>query len=119
MTVSHKIVVPSAANSASREPWKELALLLFGSAGAGIMAVILLLSAVLVVVGLYVQLIWPLTDWDLVSVSMEQYNSAAKAILIGVFLGGFSAGFWCISGNAWKKASPTPALQKAPAKPKR
>ena len=73
------------------------------SIGVGMMAVILLLAAVLVMVGIYVQVIWPLTDWDLVGVSLEPYNSAITAVLTGVFIGGFAAGYWCISGNAWKR----------------
>ena len=73
------------------------------SIGVGMMAVILLLAAVLIVVGIYVQVIWPLTDWDFVSVSLEPYNAAITAILTGVFIGGFAAGYWCISGNAWKR----------------
>jgi hypothetical protein len=77
-------------------------MLFFGSAGVGIVAVIVLLSAVLLVVGLYVQLVWPLTDWDLGNISLGDFNSLATTVMAGIFLGGFGAGFWCISGNAWK-----------------
>lgn len=88
-------------------------MLVFESASVGVMAVVLMLAAVLVVVGVYVQVIWPLTDWDFVNVSLEQYSSAATAIVAGVFLGGSAAGYWCISGNAWKKMPrPQPLVSK-------
>ncbi len=114
MTPPRKTAVRSAAKPAAAQgPWKEWLMVLFESAGVGMMAVILLLAVVLVAVGLYVQVIWPLTDWDLVSVSLEQYNSAVTAVLTGVFIGGFLAGYWCISGDAWKRLRrPTIAFEK-------
>jgi hypothetical protein len=93
----------AAAPVAAQDPWKEWVMVLFESVAVGMMAVILLLAAVLLLIGLYVQLIYPLTNWDFVSVSLEQYSSAVTAILTGVFLAGFAVGYWYISGNAWKK----------------
>ena len=90
------------------------------SIGVGMMAVILLLAAVLITVGIYVQVIWPLTDWDLIGVSLEPYNSAITAVLTGVFIGGFAAGYWCISGNAWKRLpSPSGVLPRTVARARR
>jgi hypothetical protein len=116
MTTPRKLSVASATKSASPDPWKEWGLLFFGSAGVGIVAVILLLSAVLLVVGLYVQLVWPLTDWDLGNISLGDFNSIATTVMAGIFLGGFGAGYWCISGGAWKNKKtgrPANTLQKA------
>lgn len=78
-------------------------MLLFESAGVGMMSVILVLALVLLAVGIYVQLIWPLTDWDLVTVATQQYNSTVSALLTTIFVIGFFAGFWFISGAAWKR----------------
>lgn len=111
---------PGARPTEQQGPWKEWAMVLFESAAVGMMAVVLLLAAVLIVVGIYVQVIWPLTDWDLVTVSLEPYNSAITAVLTGVFVGGFAAGYWCISGEAWKKLPhPTGMLPKAAARARR
>ena len=103
MAVPRKTGLRPNAKSASQYPWKEVAMVVLESVGVGMMAVILSLAAVLVLVGVYVQVVWPLTDWDLVSVSLEPYNSGITAVLTGVFIGGFAAGYWCISGNAWKR----------------
>ncbi len=103
MVTPRKTAVRPATKPAPQDPWKELAMVVLQSVGFGMMAVVLLLAAVLVMVGIYVQVIWPLTDWDLVNVSLEPYNSAITAVLTGVFIGGFAAGYWCISGNAWKR----------------
>ena len=78
-------------------------MIILESIGVGMMSVTLLLATVLLVVGIYVQVVWPLTDWDLVNVSLEPYNSTITAVLTGVFIGGTAAGYWCISGNAWKR----------------
>ena len=103
MVTPHKTAIRPATKPVPQDPTKELAMVFLQSIGVGMMAVILLLAAVLVLVGVYVQVIWPLTDWDLVSVKLEPYNSAITAVLAGVFIGGFAAGYWCISGNAWKR----------------
>jgi hypothetical protein len=92
--------VQSAAEDSELKRW---AMLLFESAGVGMMSVILILALVLLAVGVYVQLIWPLTDWDLVTVAPVQYNSTVSAVLTTIFVIGFFAGFWFISGAAWKR----------------
>lgn len=63
---------------------QQWAMVLFES--VGMMSVILVLARVQVAVGIFVQMIWPLTDWDLVMVMLEQYDSTVSAFLITVFV---------------------------------
>lgn len=77
-------------------------LLLFESLSAGIMAVVVGLSAVLVAVGLYVIIIWPLTFWDLANLGLERYSSWVNLVLWSIFAGGSLGGYWCFSGAAFK-----------------
>jgi hypothetical protein len=77
-------------------------MLLFESLSAGTLAVGVGLAAVLVVVGLYVTLVWPLTFWDLANLGLEKYASWTNTVLWSVFAGGSMAGYWCFSGAAFK-----------------
>lgn len=108
MAAPLKTSVRPSATAAPQDPWKELAMVVGASIGVGMMAVILLLIVVLVLVALYVQVIWPLTDWDLMSTGLEPYSSLITLVLTTVFVAGFAAGYWYISGNAWKRL-PRPA----------
>jgi hypothetical protein len=121
MVAPRKTAVRPAQKPASeKEILKEWVIVLLESMGVGAVAVILLLAAVLLAVGIYVQIVWPLTDWDLVGVSLESYQSAANAVLTGVFIGGFLAGYWCISGHAWKKLpGPSGILPRVPVRSRR
>jgi hypothetical protein len=77
-------------------------MLVFESLSAGVVAVTVGLGAVLVVVGLYVSLVWPLTFWDLDGLGLEQFTSWTDTVLWSVFAGGSLAGYWCFSGAAFK-----------------
>ena len=77
-------------------------MLVFESLSAGVVAVTVGLGAVLVVVGVYVSLVWPLTFWDLDGLGLEQVTSWTDTILWSVFAGGSLAGYWCFSGAAFK-----------------
>jgi hypothetical protein len=82
-------------------------MLLFESLSAGVMAVGVGMAAVMVVVGVYSVVVWPLTFWDLANLGLERYASWADTVLWSVFAGGSLAGFWCFSGAAFKtKAKP-------------
>ena len=78
-------------------------MVLFESFGFGMLAILITLSVVLLAVGIYVQVIWPLTDWDLVNVSLTPYGSLASTILLAIFAFGSGLGFWFVSGAAWKR----------------
>lgn len=78
-------------------------MILFESLGFGMLAILLVLSAVLVGVGLYTQIIWPLTDWDLIDVSLDAYQPLVSTALLSVFVFGFGLGFYFVSGTAWKQ----------------
>lgn len=77
-------------------------MLLFESLSAGIMAVAIGFGAVLIVVGVYVIIVWPLTFWDLANLGLEKYSSLTNVVLWSVFAGGTMAGYWCFSGAAFK-----------------
>jgi hypothetical protein len=77
-------------------------MLLFESLSAGIMAVTVGLTAVLIVVGVYVIIVWPLTFWDLASLGLDRYASWTSTVLWSVFAGGTLGGYWCFSGAAFK-----------------
>jgi hypothetical protein len=77
-------------------------MLLFESLSAGIMAVTVGLVAVMIVVGVYVVIVWPLTFWDLANLGLEQYAGWTNIVLWSVFAGGSLAGYWCFSGAAFK-----------------
>ena len=77
-------------------------MLLFESLSAGIMAVTVGLTAVMLVVGVYVIIVWPLTFWDLANLGLDQYAAWTNTVLWSVFGGGSLAGYWCFSGTAFK-----------------
>ena len=80
-------------------------MLMFESLSAGVMAVFVGFVAVLLVVGVYVIIVWPLTFWDLANLALERYQSWVETALWSVFGGGTLAGYWCFSGHAFKSKS--------------
>ena len=77
-------------------------MLLFESLSAGVMAVTVGLAGVMLVVGVYVIIVWPLTFWDLANLGLEQYSGWTNTVLWSIFAGGSLAGYWCFSGAAFK-----------------
>jgi hypothetical protein len=77
-------------------------MLVFESFSAGVMAVLVGLLAVMVIVGVYVIVVWPLTFWDLTNSGLEKYGAWVKTVLWSVFAGGSLAGYWFFSGAAFK-----------------
>jgi hypothetical protein len=77
-------------------------MLLFESLSAGVLAIAVGLAAVMIVVGIYVTLVWPLTFWDLANLGLEKYAAWTNTVLWSVFAGGSLAGYWCFSGAAFK-----------------
>jgi len=77
-------------------------MLIFESLSAGVISVGIGLLAVLLAVGVYGLVVWPLTFHDFASVTAEAFNSWAQIVLWSVFAGGSLAGYWCFSGNAFK-----------------
>lgn len=78
-------------------------MLLLESLSGGALALAVGIIAVLLVVGAYALLVWPITFWDLGD--GQQYDSWAKTVLWSVFAGGSLAGYWCFSGSAFKGRS--------------
>ena len=90
---------------------KHWAMSVFESLGVGALTIMLVFAAVLVIVGVYVQIVWPLTDWDMVSVSLEPYRSLITTVLVFIFMAASAAGFWLISGSAWRTLRRTPPVR--------
>ena len=86
----------------SAEADQHWSMLVFESLSAGVMAVLVGLLAVMVIVGVYVIVIWPLTFWDLTNSGLEKYGAWVNTVLWSVFAGGSLAGFWLFSGAAFK-----------------
>jgi hypothetical protein len=80
-------------------------MLVFESLSAGVLALAVGFAGVMLVVGVYVVVIWPLTFWDLGSLGWEKYASWTSSALWSVFAGGSLAGYWCFSGAAFKHRS--------------
>jgi hypothetical protein len=97
---------PRVQNSADNSTDQHWSMLAFESLSAGVLAVFLGFTVVLVVVGIYVTLVWPLTFWDLVNTGLEQYAGWAQTAVWSLFAGGTAAGFWCFSGAAFKDKRP-------------
>jgi hypothetical protein len=98
-------LVQRSRNGSAQKPDptdQHWSMLLFESLSAGVVAVTVGLGAVLVVVGVYVSLVWPLTFWDLDGLGLEQVASWTDTVLWSVFAGGSLAGYWCFSGAAFK-----------------
>lgn len=91
---------PRGAADPTDQHW---GMLVFESLSAGVLAVAMGLLAVMVVVGVYVIVVWPLTFWDLSNLGLEQYSSWTNTVLWSVFGGGTLAGYWCFSGAAFRK----------------
>lgn len=75
---------------------------MFESVSAGVIAVGVGLTAVMLVVGIYAVIVWPLTFWDLANLGLEKYGDWTGTVLWSVFAGGSLAGYWCFSGAAFK-----------------
>ena len=78
-------------------------MILFESLSFGMLAVFLVLAAVLLLVGVYAQIVWPLTDWDLVGFDLDTYLPLVNTALLAIFAFGSSLGFWFVSGSAFKR----------------
>jgi hypothetical protein len=80
-------------------------MLLFESCSVGIMAILVGILVVMVLVGIYCVIVWPLTKWDLSDTGLERYASWVKIVMWSVFGGTSLAAYWCISGLAFKQST--------------
>jgi hypothetical protein len=91
-------------------------MLLFESCSAGVLALGMGIASVMLVLGVYSVLVWPLTFWDLANLGLEKYAEYGNTALWSIFAGGTLGGYWCFSGEAFKerrKASSKPAVRPA------
>jgi len=94
--------VKGPRRSADTDTDQHWSMLVFESLSAGVIAVLVGLLAVMVIVGVYVIVVWPLTFWDLTNSGLEKYGAWVNTVLWSVFGGGSLAGFWFFSGLAFK-----------------
>lgn len=92
---------PARPNPSQPAPIKHWSMILFESLSFGITAITVIFGVVLLAVCLYVQVIWPLTEWDLVNVHLGSYKPTIQFFLIVVFMAASVVGFWLVSGMAW------------------
>ena len=87
-------------------PLQQWAMIAFESFGFGASAILIVMAVVLVVVGFYVQVVWPLTEWDMVDVSLDSWKPLMKAALLLIFFAGTAIGFSMVTGAAFRKKTP-------------
>jgi hypothetical protein len=83
-------------------------MLVFESLSAGVLAILIAATALLVLVGAYDYIVWPLTKWDLASINVEQFRPWWQWAVGVTFAAGSATGFWCFSGAAFR---PKPATR--------
>jgi hypothetical protein len=83
-------------------------MLLFESCSAGVLALGVGIASVMIVVSVYAVFVWPLTFWDLANLGLEKYADYGYTVLWSIFAGGTLAGYWCFSGEAFKRRGKTP-----------
>jgi len=98
--VQHRRAAALQAPGPGAQHW---GMLLFESLSAGVMTIFVCFVVVMLLVGGYVIIVWPLTFWDLARLGLEKYGSWALTIVWSLFAGGSLAGFWCFSGNAFRR----------------
>ena len=77
-------------------------MLLFESLSAGVLTIFIVFALVLIAVGVYGVVVWPLTFWDLANLGLEQYGSWVETIVWSLFAGGTLAGYYVFGGAAFK-----------------
>jgi hypothetical protein len=77
-------------------------MVLFYAIGVGALALMVFFFLALLGVGLYGQLVWTFTQWDLASVRSAVVKPWAHFTLLMVFLSGTVMGIWFFGGFAWK-----------------
>jgi hypothetical protein len=82
-------------------------MLIFESISAGGVAILVGIGTVLVLVGMYSYIVWPLTKWDFAGVNAEQLRPWWQWAAGLTFATGTLAGFWCFSGAAFRQKKTT------------
>jgi hypothetical protein len=77
-------------------------MVIFESLSAGILTIFVVFALILIAIGVYGVVVWPLTFWDLANLGLEEYGSWANTILWSLFAGGSLAGYYVFSGYAFK-----------------
>lgn len=90
----------SRRSTSDEQSWP---MLIFESLSAGMIAVLLVLAAVLVLVGIYTGVVWPITKWDLAFAQSAKYRLWAERALGMIFAAGSGLGFWYFSGAAFRE----------------
>jgi hypothetical protein len=77
-------------------------MVIFESLSAGVLTLFVVFALILIAVGVYGMLVWPLTFWDLANLGMEQYGPWADTVVWSLFAGGSLAGYYVFGGAAFK-----------------
>jgi hypothetical protein len=77
-------------------------MVIFESLSAGVLTIFVVFALVLIALGVYGMLVWPLTFWDLANLGMEQYGPWVDTVVWSLFAGGSLAGYYVFGGAAFK-----------------
>ncbi len=77
-------------------------MVIFESLSVGVLTIFVVFALVLIALGVYGMLVWPLTFWDLASLGMEQYGPWVDTVVWSLFAGGSLAGYYVFGGAAFK-----------------
>jgi hypothetical protein len=77
-------------------------MIVFESLSAGVLTIFIVFALILIAIGVYGVVVWPLTFWDLANLGLEEYGSWVNTILWSLFAGGSLAGYYVFSGAAFR-----------------
>ena len=87
---------PAQPTVSARELYRRM--LFYASLLGGISALLLAVAFLMVVLGAYVILVWPLTLWDLANLGLEELGSWTWVLVATTFGGGALGGYCYFSG---------------------
>jgi hypothetical protein len=77
-------------------------MVIFESLSAGVLTIFLVFALILIAIGVYGVVVWPLTFWDLANLGLEEYGSWVNTIVWSLFAGGSLAGYYVFGGAAFR-----------------
>jgi hypothetical protein len=77
-------------------------MVIFESLSAGVLTIFIVFALILIAIGIYGVVVWPLTFWDLTNLGLEEFGSWVNTIVWSLFAGGSLAGYYVFSGAAFR-----------------
>lgn len=98
-------LVQRSRPAAARRPdplHQHWGLVIFESLSAGVLTIFIVFALILIAIGIYGVVVWPLTFWDLANLGLEELGSWVNTIVWSLFAGGSLAGYYVFSGAAFR-----------------